>query len=82
MSALHDPPQPDDVALLLHTSGTTSRPKGVPLRHKNLTAGIDNVINAYTLGSEDISLLAMPLFHIHGIVAGMPMHTHECTDVS
>lgn len=70
-AAVHDPPQPDDVALLLHTSGTTSRPKGVPLRHRNLTAGIENVINAYSLGPEDVSLLAMPLFHIHGIVAGM-----------
>ena len=85
MSAVYDPPQPDDVALLLHTSGTTSRPKGVPLRHKNLTAGIENVINAYALGPEDVSLLAMPLFHIHGIIAGMPVRTqptHECTNAS
>ncbi|KAK9817520.1 hypothetical protein WJX74_005507 [Apatococcus lobatus] len=68
---LHDPPQPNDVALLLYTSGTTSRPKGVPLRHENLAAGIDNVINTYALGPKDVSLLAMPLFHIHGIVAGL-----------
>ncbi|KAK9835899.1 hypothetical protein WJX74_010548 [Apatococcus lobatus] len=49
-TTLHDPPQPNDVAHLLHTSGTTSRPKGVPLRHKNLAAGIDNVVNTYALG--------------------------------
>lgn len=69
-SSLDDSPQPDDVALLLHTSGTTSRPKGVPLRHRNLVAGIKNVVDAYALGPDDRSLLAMPLFHIHGIVAG------------
>ena len=35
---LADPPRPDDVALFLHTSGTTSQPKGVPLTHGNLAA--------------------------------------------
>ena len=37
---LADPPRPEDVALLLHTSGTTSRPKAVPLTHKNLVTSI------------------------------------------
>ena len=67
---LEDPPQPSDVALLLHTSGTTSRPKGVPLKHENLAAGIQNIIATYALSPDDRSLLVMPLFHIHGIVAG------------
>lgn len=41
--ALEDPPRPDDVALFLHTSGTTSRPKGVPLSHANLAASLENI---------------------------------------
>lgn len=41
--ALADPPRAEDVALFLHTSGTTSRPKGVPLTHANLAASLDNI---------------------------------------
>jgi len=63
------PPDPDDIALVLHTSGTTSRPKRVPLRHRNLTASVANIVESYRLGPEDVSLCAMPLFHVHGLVA-------------
>jgi oxalate---CoA ligase len=63
------PPGGDDVALVLHTSGTTSRPKMVPLRHRNLTASIDNIANTYRLGADDIAMCVMPLFHIHGLMA-------------
>src|ERR1700730_8539064 len=59
----------DDVALVLHTSGTTSRPKLVPLRHRNLTASIDNIANTYRLSSEDVAMCVMPPFHIHGLMA-------------
>jgi acyl-CoA synthetase (AMP-forming)/AMP-acid ligase II len=59
----------DDVALVLHTSGTTSRPKRVPLRHRNLTASIANVVSSYELGPGDVSMCVMPLFHVHGLVA-------------
>jgi oxalate---CoA ligase len=62
-------PSGDDVALLLHTSGTTSRPKMVPLRHRNLTASIDNIANTYRLGADDVAMCVMPLFHIHGLMA-------------
>ncbi|HEX2171735.1 MAG TPA: acyl--CoA ligase [Dehalococcoidia bacterium] len=62
-------PTGDDVALVLHTSGTTSRPKRVPLRHQNLAASVDNIIATYQLGPEDVSLCVMPLFHVHGLVA-------------
>ena len=60
---------PDDVALVLHTSGTTSRPKRVPLRHRNLVASIGNITAHYELDEEDVSLCVMPLFHVHGLVA-------------
>src|SRR5215831_5925007 len=59
----------DDIALILHTSGTTSRPKRVPLTHQNLLTSARNVANTYQLTSEDVSLCVMPLFHVHGLVA-------------
>lgn len=62
-------PTVDTVALFLHTSGTTSRPKGVPLTHENLTASIRNIASTYELTSTDRTLLVMPLFHVHGLMA-------------
>lgn len=58
----------DDVAMILHTSGTTSRPKRVPIRHRNLVVSVSNIISAYQLSAEDTTLCLMPLFHIHGLV--------------
>ena len=62
-------PTPDDTALFLHTSGTTSRPKGVPLSHENLLTSAANIIDTYALNADDVALCVMPLFHIHGLVA-------------
>ena len=59
----------DDVAVVLHTSGTTSRPKQVPLRQRNLMASTATIAAHYRLGSADVSFCVMPLFHIHGLVA-------------
>lgn len=64
-----EPPQPYDTALILHTSGTTSRPKRVPLSHRNLMTSARNVAETYQLTSDDVSLCVMPLFHVHGLVA-------------
>ena len=61
-------PSPDDVALFLHTSGTTSRPKGVPLTHSNLIASLKNIGDTYALTPEDIAMVVMPLFHVHGLI--------------
>jgi len=58
-----------DIALILHTSGTTSRPKRVPLAHANLLTSARNVANTYQLKPKDVSLCVMPLFHVHGLVA-------------
>ncbi len=63
-----DAPSDDDVALFLHTSGTTSRPKGVPLRHVNLMRSVDNIKQTYGLTPDDTSLIVMPLFHVHGLI--------------
>ena len=62
-------PSPDDIALVLHTSGTTSRPKRVPLSHANVIASAKTVAKTYELTSDDVSLCVMPLFHVHGLVA-------------
>ena len=59
----------DDVALVLHTSGTTARPKIVPLTHTNVTASAGNIARTLALGPEDACLNVMPLFHIHGLIA-------------
>ncbi|MEZ5829567.1 MAG: acyl--CoA ligase [Dongiaceae bacterium] len=60
-------PAPDDVALVLHTSGTTSRPKLVPLSHRNLAVSARNIVKALALTPADRCLVIMPLFHIHGL---------------
>ncbi|KAJ8103232.1 hypothetical protein POJ06DRAFT_192552 [Lipomyces tetrasporus] len=60
----------EDVALVLHTSGTTGRPKVVPLTHLNLTTSIRNIVQTYRLGQSDTGLLVMPLFHVHGLLCG------------
>ncbi|MEO0991934.1 MAG: AMP-binding protein, partial [Pseudomonadota bacterium] len=64
-------PQADDVALILHTSGTTSRPKIVPLLHSNVAASAQNIGGSLALSSDDRCLNVMPLFHIHGLVAAV-----------
>ena len=62
---------PDDVALVLHTSGTTSRPKIVPLTHRNICASARNVARTLALTPKDRGLVIMPLFHIHGLIAAV-----------
>lgn len=61
----------DSVALVLHTSGTTSRPKQVPLSHTNIALSARNIVRALDLDSSDRGLNIMPLFHIHGLIAGL-----------
>ena len=62
-------PSREDVALVLNTSGSTGRPKRVPIRHRNIAASAQNIAKHYALSAEDVSLCAMPLFHVHGLVA-------------
>ena len=63
--------QADDVALVLHTSGTTSRPKIVPLRHVNVTASAYHIGESLALAPTDTCMNIMPLFHIHGLIAAV-----------
>jgi oxalate---CoA ligase len=62
---------PDDLALILHTSGTTSRPKMVPLTHRNLVASARHIRTTLRLGPDDRCLNVMPLFHIHGLIGAV-----------
>lgn len=60
-----------DVALILFTSGTTARPKLVPLTHANLLASASNIAATLELSPNDRCLNIMPLYHIHGLVGGL-----------
>jgi oxalate---CoA ligase len=65
------PAEADDVALILHTSGTTSRPKIVPLTGANIWTSARNIALSLDLSERDRALNVMPLFHIHGLIAGL-----------
>ncbi len=64
-------PTADDVALVLHTSGTTARPKIVPLTQRNLSVSALNIRRTLALERGDTCLNVMPLFHIHGLVGAL-----------
>ncbi|PRC94966.1 acyl--CoA ligase [Solimicrobium silvestre] len=70
-TASADMPTSNDLALILHTSGTTSRPKIVPLTQANVCASACNVRDNLHLSASDCGLAIMPLFHIHGLIAGL-----------
>ncbi len=65
------PAEPGDIALVLHTSGTTSRPKIVPLTGANIAASGRNIRTTLRLVPADRCLNIMPLFHIHGLIAAV-----------
>ena len=55
-------------AMILYTSGTTSRPKGVVTTHDNITAQIISLVEAWDWSADDCVLLCLPLHHVHGII--------------
>lgn len=63
--------QPGDTALVLHTSGTTARPKIVPLTHANICTSGHNISLTLELTERDHCLNVMPLFHIHGLIGAL-----------
>jgi malonyl-CoA/methylmalonyl-CoA synthetase len=73
IAPLADPPAiaPDDVAILIYTSGTTGRSKGAMLTHGNLRAIADALVEAWHWTPDDTLLLTLPLFHVHGLGAGL-----------
>ncbi len=69
--------QPEEVALVLHTSGTTSRPKIVPIRQGQICASAASIASCLQLDRNDTALGVMPLFHIHGLVASLLSVLHS-----
>lgn len=66
-----DAAEPDDAALIGYTSGTTGSPKGAVLSHGNLLAGSESVALAWRWTNADRLVLALPLFHAHGLCVGL-----------
>jgi fatty acid CoA ligase FadD36 len=60
-----------DTALVLYTSGTTGRPKGVELGHDALAANLDALADAWAWTADDTLVHGLPLFHVHGLVLGL-----------
>jgi malonyl-CoA/methylmalonyl-CoA synthetase len=61
----------DDLAMIAFTSGTTGRPKGAMLSHGNLLAGAQALVEAWEWTPDDRLLHALPMFHMHGLGAGI-----------
>jgi len=62
---------PKETAMYMHTSGTTSRPKRVQITHENICGSLHNIQRTYELTDSDSTLLVMPLFHVHGLIAAL-----------
>lgn len=60
-----------DIAALFYTSGTTGRPKGVPLSHGNLVANIDAILKERMTGAGDRILTPLPLHHVYPLIVGV-----------
>ncbi|MBV9407948.1 MAG: AMP-binding protein, partial [Candidatus Eremiobacteraeota bacterium] len=73
VAPLADPPaiRADDGAILIYTSGTTGRSKGAMLSHGNLAAIASALVEAWQWTANDTLLLTLPLFHVHGLGAGL-----------
>ena len=65
------PRDPDQTAMMLYTSGTTSRPKGAEITHGNLTANIASLHEAWGWRADDVLLHVLPIFHVHGLVVAL-----------
>ncbi|MCY3720129.1 MAG: acyl-CoA synthetase [Anaerolineaceae bacterium] len=65
------PRDPQQLAMMLYTSGTTSRPKGARITHGNLTANIEALHEAWGWRQDDVLLHVLPLFHVHGLTVAL-----------
>ena len=81
--------RPQDTAVLAYTSGTTGRPKGVPLSHRQLVVSIRSAMAAWGWSADDVLVHALPLFHQHGLggvhaalIAGSTAHLQSRFDAA
>jgi long-chain acyl-CoA synthetase len=68
---MHEPPQPNDTALLAFTSGTTGTPKAVKLSHANLMSNVEALVEARIISRQDRALVPLPLHHAYPLTVGM-----------
>lgn len=61
----------DDAAMIIYTSGTTGRSKGAVISHNNVLATVTGLLAAWAWQADDVLLLVLPLFHVHGLVVGL-----------
>ena len=59
--------EPDDIALLVYTSGTTGKPKGAMITHKNIATNANALTQTWNWKQQDVLVHVLPLFHIHGL---------------
>ena len=61
----------DDIAAILYSSGTTGRPKGAMLTHRNLSANAGTLVQVWGFTDQDVLLHALPIFHVHGLFVAL-----------
>jgi long-chain acyl-CoA synthetase len=76
--------EPDELALMIYTGGTTGRPKGVMLDHANLVATAAMIVDWFEMTAADRCLLVLPLFHVNGIMVSVvsPLVAGGCTVIA
>ena len=76
--------EPDELALMVYTGGTTGRPKGVMLDHANLVATAAMIVDWFEMTAADRCLLVLPLFHVNGIMVSVvsPLVAGGCTVIA
>ncbi|WP_066558092.1 AMP-binding protein [Croceicoccus bisphenolivorans] len=65
------PRQRDDIAAILYTSGTTGKPKGAMLTHRNLVSNGEMLVDFWRFTSKDRLIHALPIFHVHGLFVAL-----------
>lgn len=71
----------DDLSIIMHTSGTTSTPKGAMMRHSDLMFNVTAAINAQQFSPHDVHLLVNPMFHCTALYSSLPTAAYQRTPV-
>ena len=71
----------DDLSIIMHTSGTTSTPKGAMMRHSDLMFNVAAAINAHDFSMSDVHLLVNPMFHCTALYSSLPTAAYQKTPV-